>query len=150
MITALLVAVDSSAYARAAQEHAVALGKAYQARVTGLYVLDIRYVEMPPYVDYSYTFEAVPPIIAPLDVMEKFRAKSERILSDFREFVSKAGLPVDTRTEEGVPSQVIADLGARTTLSSWANGVSTPSGAAIFSGRPRRAWPGARRRPSCW
>jgi nucleotide-binding universal stress UspA family protein len=74
-------------------------------------VLDVRYVEMPPYIDYSYTFEAVPPTIAPLDVMESFRAKSERILTDLREFVSAAGLPVDTRVEEGVPSQVIADVG---------------------------------------
>jgi len=111
MITSLLVAVDSSTYAVSAREQAVALGKAYQARVTGLYVLDIRYVEMPPYVDYSYTFEAVPPMLAPLDVMESFRAKSERILDDLREFVSAAGLPVDTRTEEGVPSQIIADVG---------------------------------------
>jgi nucleotide-binding universal stress UspA family protein len=111
MITALLVAVDSSTYAVSAREQAVALGKAYHARVTGLYVLDIRYVEMPPYVDYSYTFEAVPPILAPLDVMESFGAKSERILEDLREVVSEAGLPVDTRTEEGVPSQIIADVG---------------------------------------
>jgi nucleotide-binding universal stress UspA family protein len=111
MIKSLLVAVDSSAHARAALEHAVELGKAYQARVTGVYVLDIRYLEMPPYLDYSYTFEAVPPTLAPLDVMEKFRVKSERILGDVREVVERAGLQVETRTEEGVPGQVIADLG---------------------------------------
>jgi nucleotide-binding universal stress UspA family protein len=111
MITSLLVAVDSSAYARASLEHAVALSGAYTARVTGLYVLDIRYVEMPPYVDYSYTFEAVPPTLAPLDVMESYRVKSERILDDLKQFVAAAGLSVETRTEEGVPSQVIADIG---------------------------------------
>jgi nucleotide-binding universal stress UspA family protein len=111
MIRSVLVAVDSSAYARSAEEQAVALGKAYQARVTGLYVLDIRYLEMPPYLDYSYTFEAVPPTLLPLDVMESFRAKSERILEDLQQFLSSAGLPVETRSEEGVPSQVIADLG---------------------------------------
>jgi len=111
VITSLLVAVDSSAYARPAQEHAVALGKAYGARVTGLYVLDIRYMEMPPYVDYSYTFEAVPPTFASIDMMESFRAKSERILGDLTAYVKTAGLAVETRDEEGVPSQVIADLG---------------------------------------
>jgi nucleotide-binding universal stress UspA family protein len=111
MITSLLVAVDSSVYARSAQEQAVAIAKAYQARVTGLYVLDIRYVEMPPYVDYAFGFVEVPPTLAPLDVMQIFRAKSERILNDLREFVGAAGLPVDTRTEEGVPSQMIADTG---------------------------------------
>ncbi|MFH0914994.1 MAG: universal stress protein [bacterium] len=111
MINSLLVPVDSSAHSRAALEHGVDLGRVYRARMTGLYVLDIRYLEMPPYLDYSYTFEAVPPILAPLDVMEKFRVKSERILNDFREVVERAGLQVETRTEEGVPSQVIADIG---------------------------------------
>jgi nucleotide-binding universal stress UspA family protein len=111
MITSLLVALDSSAYARSATEQAVAVAKVYKARLTGLYVLDIRYVEMPPYVDYSYTFEAVPPTLAPLDVMERFRVKSERILGDFRESVAAAGLSAETRTEEGVPSQIIADVG---------------------------------------
>ncbi len=111
MIKSLLVAVDSSAHAQAALEHALELSKAYQARLTGLYVLDIRYLEMPPYLDYSYSFEAVPPTLAPLDVMDKFREKSERILSDFRGAVGRAGLVVETRTEEGVPGQVIADVG---------------------------------------
>jgi nucleotide-binding universal stress UspA family protein len=111
MIKSLLVAVDSSAYARSAEEQAVALGKAYSARVTGLYVLDIRYVEMPPYVDYSYTFEAAPPMLAPMDMMDSFKAKSEHILSGLQEFIGAAGLPVETRSEEGVPSQIIADIG---------------------------------------
>jgi nucleotide-binding universal stress UspA family protein len=110
MIKSLLVAVDSSAHARAALEHAVELGKLYKARVTGLHVLDIRYLEMPPYLDYSYTFEAVPPTLTPLDLMDKFRAKGERVLGELREVVEKAGLEVELRTEEGVPGQVIADL----------------------------------------
>jgi len=72
--------------------------------------LDVRYLEMPPYLDYSYTFEAVPPTLAPLDVMDKSREKSEHILGELREAVEKAGLPVEVRTEEGVPGQVVADL----------------------------------------
>src|SRR5664280_2488171 len=111
MIKSLLVPVDSSAYARSALEHALELGKVYQARITGLYVLDVRYLEMPPYLDYSYAFEAVAPTLVPLDVMEKIRAKSERILNDFQEAVEKSGLEAETRTEEGVPSQAIADIG---------------------------------------
>jgi nucleotide-binding universal stress UspA family protein len=111
MIKSLLVAVDSSVYGKAVLEHAMELGKAYRARLTGLYVLDIRYLEMPPYLDYSYAFEAVPPTLAPLDVLDKFRVKSERILTDFRTAVEEAGLVVETRTEEGVPGQVIADVG---------------------------------------
>ncbi|NLO27421.1 MAG: universal stress protein [Actinobacteria bacterium] len=111
MIKSLLVAMDSSAYARAGLDHALELAKVYKARVTGLYVLDVRYLEMPPYVDYSYSFEAVPPVVAPLDLMDKFRAKSERILGDVREKVEKAGMTIETRIEEGVPGQVIADMG---------------------------------------
>jgi nucleotide-binding universal stress UspA family protein len=111
MIRSLLVALDSSAHARAAVEHAVELGKACQARLVGLHVLDVRYLEMPPYLDYSYTFEAVPPALAPADLMEKFKAKSEHLLADFTRAAQAAGLQVETRAEEGVPGQVIADLG---------------------------------------
>lgn len=111
MINSVLVPVDSSAHAHAALEHALELCSAYRARMTGLHVLDIRYLEMPPYLDYSYAFEAVPPTFASLDVMEKFRIKSEHLLNDVREAVERAGLSVETRTEEGVPSQVIADVG---------------------------------------
>lgn len=111
MIGSLLVPVDSSAHARAALDHALALGKVYQARLTGLYVLDIRYLEMPPYLDYSYTFEAIPPTLVTLDVMDKFKVKSERLLNDLREAAETAGLTVETLTEEGVPSQVISDIG---------------------------------------
>jgi nucleotide-binding universal stress UspA family protein len=110
MIKSLLVPVDASEYAHSAVEHAMSLAQPYQARLTGLYVLDVRYLEMPPYLDYSGTFEAVPPTVIPLEVMEKYRLKGERILSDFKDTVEKAGLEVETRLEEGVPSQVIADL----------------------------------------
>jgi nucleotide-binding universal stress UspA family protein len=110
MIKSLLVAVDSSVYSGAALEHAVVLARAYRAPVMGLNVLDIRYVEMPPYIDYAYTFEAVPPAIAPLDLMQKFQEKGERILGDLKKTAEAAGLTVDTRMEEGVPGQVIADL----------------------------------------
>jgi nucleotide-binding universal stress UspA family protein len=111
MINSVLVPIDSSAHAHAALEHALELGRAYRSRIAGLYVLDIRYLEMPPYLDYSYAFEAVPPTFAALDVMEKFRIKSEHLLNDVRESVERAGLSAETRTEEGVPSQVIADVG---------------------------------------
>ena len=112
MLNSILVPIDSSVHSRAALEHTADLGRAYRARVTGLHVLDIRYLEMPPYLDYSYTFEAMPPTIAPVEVMEKFRVRSERLLNDFREAVERAGLAVETRAEEGVPGQVIADIGA--------------------------------------
>ena len=111
MIKSLLVPVDSSEYAKAALRHALALDGPYGAGLTGLYVLDIRFLEMPPYLDYSGTFEHAQSTILPLDVLEKYREKSERILGDFRETVEKAGLKVETRTEEGVPSQVISEVG---------------------------------------
>lgn len=110
MIKSLLVPVDASEFSRSAIEHAMGLARPYEARLTGLYVLDVRYLEMPPYLDYSGTFEAVPPTMLPLDVLERYRLKGERILADFKDTAEKAGLEVETRTEEGVPSQVIADL----------------------------------------
>jgi nucleotide-binding universal stress UspA family protein len=110
MMKSLLVALDSSLHAQAALEHTVELAGLYQARVTGLHVLDVRFLEMPPYLDYSYAFEAVPPILAPLDIMDKSKAKAERVLGDMRARVEKAGLAVEVRTEEGVPGQVISEI----------------------------------------
>jgi nucleotide-binding universal stress UspA family protein len=111
MIKSLLVALDSSDYAKSALQHALALAGPYEARLTGLYVLDVRFLEMPPYLDYSDTFEHVQSTTLPLDMLEKYREKSERALGDFRDTVERAGLKAETRTEEGVPSQVISEVG---------------------------------------
>ncbi|MCL5736633.1 MAG: universal stress protein [Actinobacteria bacterium] len=111
MIKSLLVPVDSSKYARSALEHALDLAQTYEARITGLYVLDIRFLEMPPYLELSDTFEHIPSTIVPLDMLERYREKSERVLDRFRERLEKAGLFAEGITEEGVPSQVIADVG---------------------------------------
>lgn len=111
MISSILVGVDSSAYGRAALDHAVDLAATYKANLVGLHVLDVRYLEMPPYLDYSYAFEAVPPVVVPPEVTEKFRAKCERLLQDVRQAAEARGVSVSTRAEEGVPGQVLADLG---------------------------------------
>jgi nucleotide-binding universal stress UspA family protein len=111
MIGSLLVPVDASSYAQSAQEHALVLAKVFQARVTGLYVLDARFLEMPPYLDYSQTFEARPPSILPLEVLEQYRLKSERILAGLQESAEKLSISAELRTEEGDPSQIIADMG---------------------------------------
>src|SRR5665811_45114 len=56
MIKSILVGVDASTQAAAAREHAVELARAYQARVVGVHVLDVRLLEMPPYLEsVSYT-----------------------------------------------------------------------------------------------
>ncbi len=111
MIKALLVPLDSSQYSRTATAQAVMLARSLGARLTGLYVMDVRYLEMPPYVDYSFAVEAVTPVVVPSEIREGFLQKSERILSEFRETAKSADLAVETRLEEGVPSQVIAELG---------------------------------------
>lgn len=111
MINSILVGVDSSAYGRAALRHAVELASVYKAQLTGLHVLDVRYLEMPPYLDYSYAFEAVPPVVVPPEVTEQFRAKCERLLEDVRRTAEARGVTVSTRAEEGVPGQVLADVG---------------------------------------
>jgi nucleotide-binding universal stress UspA family protein len=111
MITSLLVALDSSAYAKAALDHALELGRVYGARLTGLHVIDVRYLEMPPYLDYSYAFEAIPPPVVPADLLEKFEAKRDRILTHFATVAAEAGLSAESRSEDGVPGQMIAELG---------------------------------------
>ncbi|MBU2601272.1 MAG: universal stress protein [Actinobacteria bacterium] len=110
MIKSILVAVDASAPAAAGREHAVQLAGLYGARVVGLYVLDVRLLEMPPYLEYSY--EGIPLIPMPTEILEGFREKGERVLEEFRRSVEGRGVKVECRLEEGVPAEAIADLGA--------------------------------------
>ena len=109
MIKSILVAVDASPYSDAARVHAIALAKLYGARVVGVLVLDVRLIEMPPYLDYTY--EGIPLTPMPLEILEGFRSKGDRALTVFREAVEAAGVPVDALMEEGVPADTIADLG---------------------------------------
>jgi nucleotide-binding universal stress UspA family protein len=111
LISSILVALDSSAYAKAALDHGLELGRAFGARLTGLHVIDVRYLEMPPYLDYSYALEAIPPPVVPSDLLEKFRAKRDRILTDFAAAAAAEGLSAESRSEDGVPGQVVAEMG---------------------------------------
>lgn len=109
MIKSIMVGVDASAPAAAAREHALRLAREYKARVVGLHVLDVRLLEMPPYLEYSY--EGIPLIPMPVEILEGFREKGERVLEEFRRSVEGRGVVVESRLEEGIPAEVIADLG---------------------------------------
>lgn len=109
MIKSIMVGIDQSAPAAAAREYAVLVARAYGARVVGLHVLDVRLLEMPPYLEYSY--EGIPLIPMPVEILEGFREKGERTLEEFRRSVEGRGVVVESRLEEGVPAETIADLG---------------------------------------
>lgn len=109
MIKSIMVGVDASAPAAAAREYALRLGRVYQARVVGLHVLDVRLLEMPPYLEYSY--EGIPLIPMPVEILEGFREKGERVLEEFRRTADGRGVDVESRLEEGIPAETIADLG---------------------------------------
>lgn len=108
MIRSILVALDASDYARVAREYAVGLAKGYGAKVVGLYVIDVRILEMPPFISSSYPVEtlASPP---PTELMEVLREHGEQVVDAFREAVG-AEVPVEVRIEEGTPGQTIAEL----------------------------------------
>ncbi|MCZ7661495.1 MAG: universal stress protein [Thermoleophilia bacterium] len=109
MIKSILVALDGSAHAAAARDHAVELARLYQAKVIGLHVLDVRLLEMPPYLEYSY--EGIPLTPLPSEMLEGFRQKADKVLVGFREAMNATGVPTDARLEEGVPAETIAELG---------------------------------------
>jgi nucleotide-binding universal stress UspA family protein len=111
MIKSLLLPVDSSIYTKSALEHALELATAYEAHITGLYVFDVRYLYLPPYLDSSYAFEDTLPSVGAAEVMDKLQAKSGRLLDDFRGAVETSGVKGEIRTEQGVPGQTIAEIG---------------------------------------
>lgn len=111
MIKSILLAADASKHSSAAREHALELAAAYGARLTVVNVLDVRLLEMPPYLDYAYPFETIPPAQFPVELLESFRVKAERVLEEARLAAEDRGIKVETRLEEGVPGEVLAELG---------------------------------------
>jgi nucleotide-binding universal stress UspA family protein len=109
VIKSILVATDASPHAMAARAQALQIARRYEARLVGLYVLDVRLVEMPPYLDYTY--EGVPLTVMPLELLEGFRQKGERALNEFRAALSDAGITVEVQLEEGVPADTIVEVG---------------------------------------
>ncbi|NLT35645.1 MAG: universal stress protein [Gaiellales bacterium] len=111
MIKSILLAADASKHSSAAREHALELAATYGARLTAVNVLDVRLLEMPPYLDYAYPFETIPPAQFPVELLESFRVKAERVLEEARLAAEDRGVKVETRLEEGVPGEVLAELG---------------------------------------
>jgi nucleotide-binding universal stress UspA family protein len=109
MIKSILVGMDGSPQAGAARDDALRLARAYEARVVGVHVLDVRLIEMPPYLEYSY--EGIPLIPMPTEILEGFREKGERVLQEFHRGCEDCGAVVESRLEEGVPAETIAELG---------------------------------------
>jgi nucleotide-binding universal stress UspA family protein len=110
VIRTILVGVDGSAHAGAARDHAVALARLYQARVVGLHVLDVRLVEMPPFLASAYVVETAPASTMPVEILAGFRENGDRLLEEFREAAGAAGIEVELRLEEGVPAQTLAEV----------------------------------------
>jgi nucleotide-binding universal stress UspA family protein len=109
VIKSILVAVDGSEYARPAREYAIGLAKAYQAKVVGLYVIDVRILEMPPFISPSYPVETLSSP-DPTELIEVLREHGEQVADAFREGVVAEGVAMEIRIEEGTPGQTIADL----------------------------------------
>lgn len=111
MIKSILVPVDGSSYSAAARLHAVEIAKQYAARVVGLYVVDVRILETPPFLMTAYPAGAAPPTGLPTEFLEGFHRKAEETLEAFSLAMDETGLEAVTRVEEGVPADVIVELG---------------------------------------
>jgi len=111
MIKSILLAADASQHAVGAKNQAFALAAAYGAKIVAVNVLDVRLLEMPPYLDYAYPFETIPVAQFPVELLESFRVKAERVLEEVRLAAIDEGIAVETRLEEGIPGEVLAELG---------------------------------------
>lgn len=116
MITSILLAADASRHALTARDEAFALAEVYKAKVVIVNVLDVRLLEMPPYLDYAYPFESIPLIEFPVELLEGLRSKAERVIEDMRIAAEDRGIAAEARLEEGIPSEVIAELGQKADL----------------------------------
>jgi len=115
----IVVALDSSPYARAARDFAIDIAAAANASLTGLCVVDIRVEveELPPYlVSGAHVFESPTSSDESSSALEGLRARAGaaragNILSLFTKAADEACVSSHARLEEGVPGHIIADIG---------------------------------------
>ncbi|WP_457556104.1 universal stress protein [Candidatus Pyrohabitans sp.] len=93
MYRRILVATDGSYHAKRAEDRALRLGVRFNARVTGVYVVDRA--------RYQWAEELMQ------EIYSKTREEGEKVLSSFRERAQELGLGVDVRLREGSPSEEI-------------------------------------------
>lgn len=111
MIKSILVALDGSVHAIGARNLALRMARLYGAKITGLHVVDVRLLEVPPFMTGAYPVDTASASPLPVEILEGFRSNADQIVDDFRDSLAADGIEADVRIEEGVPAQTIAEIG---------------------------------------
>lgn len=116
MIKNFLVALDGSPCAEDARRYAVSLAVALRAQLEAVHVVDTFLFATPPQLAATPVAPLAYPAPTARDIQQVLRRRGELCLADAAARSEAEGLPISTTLEFGHPTQVLADLQARTEL----------------------------------
>ncbi|MBI5344100.1 MAG: universal stress protein [Deltaproteobacteria bacterium] len=109
MIKRILVTQDGSSYGRAALDAGLWLAKGFQASLTGLYVVDIVFLEGPFLHDISASIGFEPLLNFSAKMQEVLLGRGKDILSSFDEACRSSSVPSESLAVTGIVTNEICD-----------------------------------------
>jgi len=112
MFETILIPTDGSQYSEISLEYGIYLARTCNARVTGLYVVDIKVVQSPLFNDISGSM-GVPPSHEFVPLIEKgLEERGDAILADFEKRCLDAGVRPRVKKMTGIVDDLIIEEGA--------------------------------------
>jgi nucleotide-binding universal stress UspA family protein len=113
MVKNILIAIDGSAFGKAATAYAITIAGKLDAGLTGLHVIDIRLLQGPVLTDISGALGL--PSCQPClpDIEQGLEARAEAILAEFRRQCEAAGIHSETLKITGVIDETIIEVGRK-------------------------------------
>ena len=112
MFETILIPTDGSEYSEISLEYGIYLARTCNARVTGLYVVDIKVIQSPLFNDISGSM-GVPPSHEFVPLIEKgLEERGDAILADFEKRCLDAGVRARVKKMTGIVDDLIIEEGA--------------------------------------
>jgi nucleotide-binding universal stress UspA family protein len=103
--------LDESERSKTAEQYGLHLAKAYNAKVTGLHVINAKVVRSYYYVDASLALGYVGDVKDLLPIEDAMRKKGEKILAEFQELFTNEGIGAETKIIKGIVDEIIVEEG---------------------------------------
>jgi nucleotide-binding universal stress UspA family protein len=116
MIKRILAATDGSEAAQRGVDYAISLAKALDARLTGIFVVDIKLLEGPFLRELAASMGTAPMLSYQDTMVEVLDERGRKILAAFKERAAEAGVQAETVMLTGVVHHAILEAAAMVDL----------------------------------
>jgi nucleotide-binding universal stress UspA family protein len=111
MIKSILIPVDGSDYSKTAVEYGIYMTNIFDAKLTGLHVMDIRLMQVSTFQDASETGDHTLDDSLMTAIEQSLHAKADTILKAFQNQCKVSGFEVKIKKTLGIVSDVIIEEG---------------------------------------